>query len=178
MESPWLLLIYTVPAEPSRKRAYVWREVKKVGAIYLRDGVCILPQRPETLAAADAIAARIHQFEGQATLVTGAALDPARAEAVVAQFKAARADEYTEIVGEAEHFLQHVTRETEHRDFSFSELEELEEDLAKVKRWMDQVQARDYFPDGSHLQAKELLTRCDEALAEFLEAAAARDSAT
>src|SRR5215467_6529745 len=97
MESPWLLLIYTVPAEPSRKRAYVWREVKKVGAIYLRDGVCILPERPATLVAVEAIAARIREFEGQATLVTGASLDSDRDEAVVAQFKGARSEEYTEI---------------------------------------------------------------------------------
>ena len=48
MDIPWLLLIYTVPAEPSRKRAAIWRELKKVGAPYLRDGVCILPERPET----------------------------------------------------------------------------------------------------------------------------------
>ena len=69
-----------------------------------------------------------------------------------------------------------MARETEHRDFSFAELEELEEDLAKVKRWMSQIQSMDYFPNGSGNQAEKLLTRCDEALAEFLEAAAARDS--
>lgn len=176
MEFPWLLLIYTVPAQPSRKRAYVWREVKKVGAVYLRDGVCILPQRPETIAAAETIATRIQEFEGQATLVRDASLDPSRAEAVVAQFKIARSDEYADIAGDAERLLQHVARETEHRDFSFGELEELEEDLAKVKRWMRQVQARDYFPDGSSLEAEALLTRCEEALGDFLDAAAARDS--
>src|SRR5438309_7457883 len=43
----WLLLIYTLPSQPSRKRAYVWRELKKVGAVYLRDGVAILPRRPD-----------------------------------------------------------------------------------------------------------------------------------
>jgi hypothetical protein len=131
MDSPWLLLIYTVPAEPS---------------------------------------------EGQASLVTGASLDRARAEAVVEQFKTARAEEYAEIAGEAERLRQHIARETEHRDFSFAELEELEEDLAKARRWMDQVQSRDDFPDGSHLRAQRLLADRDEALAEFLETAAAQDS--
>ena len=130
------------------------------------------------MAAAEAIAAKIHEFEGQATLVTGASVDPGRAEAVVVQFKSARAAEYTEIAGEAERFLQHVARETEHREFSFAELEELEEDLAKVKRWMGQVQSRDYFPDGSKARVEELLTRCDNALAEFLDAAAERDNST
>ena len=178
MDSPWLLLIYTVPAEPTRKRAYVWREVKKLGAIYLHDGVCILPERADTTVAAQAIATKIQEFEGDATVVHGAALDSARAEAVVAQFKSARSAEYAEISHEAERLLEHIARETEHRDFTFAELEQLEEDLAKLKRWMSQVQSRDYFPDGSSGQAEQLLDRCDGVLADFLEQAAARDTST
>jgi hypothetical protein len=86
LDSPWLLLIYTVPARPTRKRAYIWREVKKIGAVYMRDGVCVLPERPEAVKAADGIAARVREFEGEATVVTGARFDAARTEAVVAAF--------------------------------------------------------------------------------------------
>ena len=176
VSSPWLLLIYSVPAEPTRKRASVWREVKKIGAVYLRDGVCLLPERPATVAAARAIAARVEAFDGQATVVTGAGLDGARAEAVVAEFKAARAAEYAEIAREAESLLQHIARETEHREFSYAELEELEADLTKLKRWTDQVQARDYFPGDSHTRAEVLLEQCDQALATFLDRAASSDA--
>jgi hypothetical protein len=150
--------------------------VKKVGAVYLRDGVCVLPERPQTVGAAGAIAARIEEFEGQATLVTGATFDAARSQAIVAQFQSARADEYAEISREAEKLVQHISRETQHRDFTFAELEELEEDLTKLKRWLVQVQARDYFPDNSTRGgAEQLLVDCDAALAEFLDEAAARD---
>ena len=175
MDTPWLLLIYTVPADPSRKRAFIWREVKKIGAVYLRDGVCVLPERAETLAAVGAIAGKVLEFEGQATIVTCARLEAARAEAVVAQFRAARAVEYAEIGREAERLLEHVARETEHREFTYVELEELEADLAKLKRWNSQIQARDYVPDGADTQALELLGQCDRALALFLEQAAARE---
>jgi hypothetical protein len=175
MDSPWLLLISTVPAEPSRKRAYVWREVKKVGAVYLRDGVCILPERPDTVAMARSIAARIEEFDGQATLVRSARLDVARAEGVIGRFKSARSAEYAEISRDAQRLLQHIQRETQHREFTFAEVEELGQDLAKLRRWLDQVHARDYFLDESNVHAERLLTRCGEALAEFLDAAAARD---
>src|SRR5438874_9735679 len=80
MDSTWLLLIYTVPAEPTRKRASVWREVKKLGALYLRDGVCILPERSETIVAAGELAARIGELDGQAMIVRAARLDPAAAK--------------------------------------------------------------------------------------------------
>jgi hypothetical protein len=176
VDQSWLLLIYTVPATPTRKRAYVWREVKKIGAVYLRDGVCVLPERPETFDAADAIASRVREFEGDATVATRVRFDAARSETVIAAFKTARSDEYAEVTREAERLLEHTARETNHRDFTFAELEELEEDLAKLRRWTNQVQARDYFPDASAAELTEqLLARCDAALAEFLEEAAARD---
>jgi len=176
MHSTWLLLIYTVPAEPTRKRASVWREVKKLGALYVRDGVCILPEQPETIAAVRSLAARIEDLDGQATVVSAAQLDAAAAETIAARFQSARSDEYAEIAHVAEQLLQHIARETEHRDFSFNELEELEQDLVKLKRWIEQVRARDYFPHGASVAAEQLLERCDEALSEFLVKAAAQDA--
>jgi hypothetical protein len=172
----WLLLIYTVPADPSRLRATVWREVKKVGAIYLRDGVCALPERPETLVALRAIAARVTEFGGQATLVEGAHLDEDRAASIVGQSRQARAAEYEEIGREVEGFLEHVRRETEHREFTFAELEELEEDLAKLKRWVEQVRARDYFGAAEARRVDGLLARCDEELASFMVEASDHDA--
>src|SRR6266851_5410426 len=113
----WLLLIYTVPAEPSRKRAFIWREIKKGGAVYVRDGVCALPEREDTLARLQAIAARVEQLGGQAILAQTVGLDPERAEALAAQIRGARVAEYDDIAREAEKFLEHLRRETAHRDF-------------------------------------------------------------
>jgi uncharacterized protein YdbL (DUF1318 family) len=172
MDPSWLLLVYTVPSEPSRKRAHVWREVKKLGAVYLRDGVCLLPQRQDTLAAAETIARKVEEFEGQATVISAAHLEQPRATEAVRQFQTARAEEYAEIAREAERLLEHVARETEHRDFTFAELEELEQDLGKLKRWYAQVQQRDYFPAASALEVDELLRRCELELSAFLERAA------
>jgi hypothetical protein len=172
MSITWLLLIYTVPATPSRKRAAVWREVKRVGAVYLRDGVCILPERPDTLGALRSLADQVDAFGGQATVAQSVTLDASRAETVVAQFQAARANEYAEVAREAEQLLGHMARETKHRDFSYGELEELEQDLGKLKRWTDQVRTRDYFGPGPEADVQELFARCEAALETFLEATA------
>jgi len=91
MDGPWLLLIYTVPAEPSRKRAFVWRKIKRVGAVYLRDGVCVLPQTPAAESALSAIAQRILGFEGRATVVRDAQLEADQAREVTERMLAARA---------------------------------------------------------------------------------------
>jgi DNA-binding transcriptional regulator PaaX len=181
MDGQWLLLIYAVPAAPSRKRAFIWRELKKVGAPYLRDGVSVLPRRADTLEHARTIAAKVEEFGGEATLVTSATLEPARSAALVEQFWAARTDEYREIGVEADRLLEHVAREVEHRQFTYAELEELEADLNKLRRWTEQVVARDYFGSGPPEGLRDAFERCESALAAFQETAAeyeARNSGT
>src|SRR6266567_9517091 len=39
----WMLLVYKVPREPTSSRAYVWRKLKKLGAVLLHDAVWVLP---------------------------------------------------------------------------------------------------------------------------------------
>ncbi|HWP68107.1 MAG TPA: Chromate resistance protein ChrB, partial [Rectinemataceae bacterium] len=41
--SSWLLFIYQLPASPSTHRAYVWRKLKSLGALYLQNSICLLP---------------------------------------------------------------------------------------------------------------------------------------
>ncbi len=167
----WLLLIYSVPSTPSRKRAAVWRDLKKAGAVYLRDGVAVLPEQTETRAIFEAIMAKVEEFGGRATVIKGAHLDPAPAERVIAETQASRAEEYAEISREADGFLAHVEREREHREFTFAELEELEADLEKLRRWAEQVKARDYFTAPEATAIDEVLGRCEQAVAIFLEEA-------
>jgi hypothetical protein len=161
-----------VPAEPSRKRATVWREVKKLGAVYLRDGVCVLPERDDTLAALQTLARTITELDGQATLVTRAVVDTGRAESIEAQFTAARAEEYADVAREAEQLLAHVARETAHRGFTVGDVEDLKQDLSKLKRWLGQIRARDYFPNGAETGPPALLEECARAIGRFLEESA------
>src|SRR5215217_2276607 len=102
--SEWTLLIYTVPSQPSRKRATIWRELKKVGALYLRDGVATLPHSTETVRTFRAIAARVEAFEGTAIVAEQATLDAERSALLWAQLAETRAGEYAEIAQEATSF--------------------------------------------------------------------------
>ena len=175
MIDSWLLLIYTVPAQPSRKRAAVWRDVKKAGAVYLRDGVCALPERPIHLAAFEDIAAKIVQLGGKATLVRSAQLDDARAEAIIAESAAARAAEYDDVLREASRFQAHLQREREHREFTFAEVQELEADLGKLQRWASQIKDRDFAGLAITAEVDEALDACEAELTSFAEEAYGRE---
>src|SRR5438309_1627576 len=111
MTLKWLLLIYTVPAEPSRIRATIWRELKKAGAVYLRDGVCALPEAAETEPALAAIAARVADFGGQATLARSVQLEASREDWIRETAGAAREAEYDDIRTEIRGFLNHIRQE-------------------------------------------------------------------
>src|SRR4051794_27234862 len=94
----WLLLVYTVPPTPTRLRAYIWRQLKQLGAIYLRDGVCVLPDEPVTRTRLVAIADRVRDVGGEATLAEHAELDPQTAQRVRAQSREARQLEYAAVL--------------------------------------------------------------------------------
>ena len=174
----WLLLIYTVPAEPSRKRAFIWREIKKAGAIYLRDGVCALPERAESRAAFKLIAEKVEEFGGQATLARSVELDDSRKAWLLEAAKEARAAEYTDIRNEITAFLAHIRREQEHRDFSFTELEELDQDLTKLRRWSSQIASREFTASPAASEVSGLLAQCETELGAFLEETFRQEAAT
>src|SRR6202042_1871023 len=39
----FLLLVYGMPTKPTAGRVAVWRNLKKTGAVYLQDSVCVIP---------------------------------------------------------------------------------------------------------------------------------------
>jgi DNA-binding FrmR family transcriptional regulator len=160
----WLVLIYTLPPEPTRKRAYVWRELKKIGAVYLRDGVCVLPDRPATRQALQSVVDRVRAFEGQATLVEAALVDDLTVEEVVRQARAARQTEYAALAESSRELLDHVHRELRHRDFSEVETRTLLQDVGKLWRWYDQICARDYFASVGAAKASAAIAECESTI--------------
>jgi DNA-binding transcriptional regulator PaaX len=47
MSSAWLQLVTSLPTENATERMRVWRALKATGAGILRDGVYVLPERPD-----------------------------------------------------------------------------------------------------------------------------------
>ncbi|GHP00560.1 hypothetical protein KSF_106070 [Reticulibacter mediterranei] len=50
---------------------------------------------------------------------------------------------------------------------TFAELEENEQDLLKLTRWLRKIQYRDFFPSHASTLAQEHLAQCRQALATF-----------
>jgi hypothetical protein len=158
----WLLLIYRVPSEPSRLRATVWRRIKSLGAIYLQSSAAALPASTSAERALRKLRSEILDMSGSAVLLS---CDVLAGEAdVLAQFQAARDDEYEEIVDKCADFIVGIDKEYREKHFSYAELEENEVDLVKLRSWLHRIRDRDVFGAAGLQQAVSSLAECEEKL--------------
>ena len=64
----WLLFLYKVPHEPSSYRVYVWRKLKRIGALLLHDSAWALPMSSRSLAQFQELAVEIDKLGGDSLL--------------------------------------------------------------------------------------------------------------
>ncbi|GAC1473356.1 MAG: hypothetical protein PVSMB7_27220 [Chloroflexota bacterium] len=174
MTRDWLLLIYAVPSQPSRKRAYVWRELKRLGAVYLRDGVALLPRRPDLEERLRAVAARIDEYEGTADLVLSPQFPSQREELLIQRFQEERLAEYRELHHACVRFLRDVLHDVDADDFSFPDVDNLDSELGRLNRWYEQIEVRNYFDAPGSDRVRDILAKCDEAFERFTATASSR----
>jgi hypothetical protein len=163
----WFVLVYKLPSEPTRYRASVWRKLRAAGAVYLQSGVAALPADPGAERVMRGVAQEVRESEGTAHLVRGALVgDDA---ALVATFNAARDEEYREVLDHCHTLHAELEKERKAGKLTFAELEENEEDLAKLEAWFGKVRARDRFSAPLAEEAERAMKACREDLESFAE---------
>jgi hypothetical protein len=164
------VLIYRVPTEPASKRVAIWRDLKRMGALYLQQCVCIVPDRAGAREELEQIAAKIPGLGGESILLEVPRLAPEDEARIIQSFRAERANEYGEIVEECEtKFQKEVEFEHFRQNYTFEEAEEIGQDLEKIRRWFERVKERDWFRADRRDEVESWLVRCQELLAGFEE---------
>jgi len=160
--SQWLVLIYRVPAEPTRLRSTVWRRIKSFGAIYLHNAAAALPESTASERALRRLRREIIEMHGTAVLLSCHVL--AGESDVLGAFQAARNDEYEKIVQRCHDFLGRVKKEYAENRFTHTGLEENEVDLGKLRSWFASVRERDALNAGGRQAAEKALEECEHSL--------------
>jgi hypothetical protein len=99
-------------------------------------------------------------------------------EAIVARFQADRGREYDEFAERCGALLEEIGREGTAGKYTFAEMEESEQDLEKLVRWLAKIQARDFFPGERRQEAAAMLARCQSAVVTFSQAVYAAENVT
>lgn len=157
----WLLLTYKVPAEPAKKRIALWRKLKGMGAIYLQNGVCLLPKTDDHVRRLKIIENEIHEMAGDSVLLETIALDRSQEEKVVARFKADRDEEYEEFLDKCKDFEAEIAKETAANHFTYAELEENDVDLKKLQSWLEKIHKLDFYGATLAPEAQQRLIACE-----------------
>lgn len=160
----WLLLTYKVPPEPARKRIALWRKLKGMGAIYLQNGVCLLPKTDDHTRRLKIIENEIHEMAGESVLLETVALDRPQADKVLARFKADRDEEYVEFLDKCKDFEAEIAKETAASHFTYAELEENDVDLKKLQTWLEKITKLDFYGATLAAEAAERLRGCEALL--------------
>jgi hypothetical protein len=164
---PWQLITYRLPAEPSRHRVAVWRELRRLGAVALQQGTWALPSGERFDAGLGRVIKTIAAAGGQPVIVTVADDDDASVPRLQALFTAQREDEWGEFLSDCGKYEAELAGEVAKGKLTLAELDEEEHSLDRLRRWYRVIRARDLFSAPSAPAAERRLRDCAQALDAF-----------
>ncbi len=138
----WLLLHYTVGSKASAQRVYIWRKLKRLGALLLQDAVWILPHTARTAEHLRWLATEIQEMEGEAVLWRSQLAFGLQEDVLRKRFRAQVDEEYAGLL---------------------HQLERKGADLPAISQQYQQAHTRDYFDSelGRRLRKKLVARRGD-----------------
>ncbi len=163
----WILLVYKVPPEPSKRRIALWRKLKALGAVYLQNGVCLVPKSDEHVRRLKVLENDVSAMDGEAVLLETVGLDAAQQEKVVARFAKERNEAYIEFISRCADFEGEIAKERKVGKFTYAEVEENEEDLVKLRAWLDRIIKLDFTGAPLRKQAEDRLAACAALLDDY-----------
>ena len=133
----WLLLHYKLPNKPSALRVYIWRKLKRLGAILLHEAIWVLPDQPRTAEQIQWLTAEIQERGGEAYSWKATAILGENDESITQQFREQVDAVYSDLL---------------------KKLEKSRVDLQEVSRAYQQAAAQDFFHSALGLRVREKLT--------------------
>jgi ChrB-like protein len=175
--SGWLLLLAQLPRSPSSARVALWRRLRAAGATMMINSAWVLPETPPHAELLGQLRDGVVR-QGGTAFVLNVSVSPEANEAIVAGFRADRAREYDEFAERCSALLDEIGRESGGGKYTFAEMEESEQDLEKLVRWLSKIQARDFFPDEQGQRSAAMVARCRGAVETFSRAVYAAEGVT
>ena len=133
----WLLLHYKLPNQPSALRVYIWRKLKRLGAILLHEAVWVLPDNPRTVEQVQWLAAEIQEMGGNAYYWRANTILGEHEQSILQQFNEQVDAVYSDL-------LKRIDRPRA--------------DLQEIARQYQQASAQDFFKSKLGYLVREKLT--------------------
>ena len=164
----FLVLVYRMPAKPTAGRIAVWRHLKKVGAIYIQQSVCVFPDQASVRADLQGILNKIVESAGEYHLLPVGTLSAGERQKLVDQFRDQTAKHYAEIIENCEvNFQREIEFEIFRNNLTYEEAEEIRVEFEKISNWFERVKGRDWFGAPNQDEASRWIARCEKLVEDF-----------
>ena len=164
----FVVLVYRMPAKPTAGRVAVWRLLKKAGAVYLQDSVCVFPDLPRIRRELQPVLERIDEKQGSFHLLPLRSLTAEEEAKIVALFREQTSKHYLEIVEDCEvNFTKEIEFEHFRANYTYEEAEEIRMEFEKLGTWFERVRERDWFDAPHRRDAERWLAKCERLLEDF-----------
>jgi hypothetical protein len=176
--SSWLLLLTQLPGSASSPRVTLWRRLRAAGATTMVTSVWVLPETGPHAELLEQLRDGLLRYGGIGFVLSIPASAPDVNAAIVSRFRADRGREYDEFAERCTALLDEIGKESKAGKYTFAEMEESEQELEKLARWLPKIQARDFFPDERGQEAAAMLARCQAAVEAFSQSVYAAEEVT
>ncbi|MDP2334308.1 MAG: chromate resistance protein [Reyranella sp.] len=149
----WLLLIHQLPAKPAYARVKIWRRLKGLGAVTVKNSVYALPANAETREDFAWLVKEIAELGGEAFVCEAALVDGISDAEVQALFDAARDEDYAEISAAARELAGAGATQAERAA-----------QAARLRKQLDEIVAIDFFGADGREPAEGLVSGLEAAL--------------
>jgi hypothetical protein len=153
----WSMLVISLPGRSATPRMRIWRALKGLGAVVLRDGVYLLPHSESAARSLQEQARTVMGSGGDAHLLTFASSEPQQTQHFRKLFD--RTVDYARLSAAIRKYKPGITRK---RAVSVAR------QLKKIRREFEAVAATDHFPGPAKDQVQQLLSQTEAEITTLL----------
>jgi len=144
MKEKWILFSYSVPAVNAKARMRIWRRISASGAVQLKTGLQVLPNREDLLENITWLIGEVQNLGGEALAVQCARIEGMDDEQIAKLFQEQVDPQFLQIQTEARGLLA----ETGH-SLDDETLKATTPILRKLRKRCEALQLLDFFPSGT-----------------------------
>jgi len=163
----WIVMVLSLPTEPSRHRVAVWRELRRAGAVQLGPGSWALPALPIFSESVERVLELAQRGAGDVVSLEARGRDAASDARLEAIYTEAREAEWTEFLSDCGKYLAELAKEIANQKFTLAELDEEEQSMDRLRRWHRELSIRDAFGAPSAAAAETSLLDCSASLEDY-----------
>lgn len=156
----WVILVHHLPPRPTSCRVKVWRRLRDMGAVAIKNSVYLLPFTRETYEDSQWLRQEIVTQKGEATIFKVDSIEGMSNKNITGLFQKARNKEYAEIVSYALKLKTDIGASVKKDIVSTARIEKYKAALKKLNARFNEIAAIDYFHAQNRRSAEKEIADC------------------